>query len=48
MSEKKYNVITIEDTKGLYAINSFVLVIQITLKYVDQGNWQQNHAQNNT
>lgn len=34
MSEKKYNVIIIEDTKKLYAINSFISVTQITLKHV--------------
>lgn len=48
MSEKKYNLITTEATKELDAINSFILVTQITLKHVDQSNWQQNHAQNNT
>lgn len=34
MSEKKYNVVIIEDTKKLYAINSFISVTQITLKHV--------------
>ena len=48
MSEKKYNFIIIEDTKKLYAINSFISITQITLKHVHQGNWPQHHAQNNT